>query len=99
MLCSVGSLTYLVRTVLVRKLHLLSKRFIKQLMDGVTPDLYQTELIIVPFPNPLIRSERLSCAGALLGKQSRRQSGSSTFSDFQSNGKPFQSDPSICDGA
>lgn len=70
-------------------------------MDEVTSDLtallYQTELIIVPFTNPLIRLESLSCPGALLGKQTRRQSGSLTFSNFQSNGKQFQSDLSLVD--
>lgn len=44
--------------------------------------LYQTDLIIVPFTNPLIRLESLSCAAALLGKQTRRQSGSSASSNF-----------------
>lgn len=65
-------------------------------MDEVICDLtgllYQTELIIVPFTNPLIRPESLSRPGALLGKQTRRQSGSLTFPNFQSNGKHFQFD-------
>lgn len=65
-------------------------------MEALTSDLtgllYQTDLIIVPFTNPLIRPESLSCPGALLGKQTRRQSGSLTSSNFQSNGKQFQSD-------
>lgn len=73
----------------------------KKLMDEVTSDptglLYQTQLVIVPFTNPLIRLESLSCPGALLGKQTRRQSGSLTFSNFQSNGKQFQPDLSLSD--
>lgn len=96
-------LTYLIRKLWLRscRLRTLSKRAIKELMDEVTSDLtgllYQTELIIVPFTNPLIRPESLSCAGALLGKQTRRQSGSLTFWNFQSNGKLFQSDLSLAD--
>lgn len=55
-------------------------------MDEMTSDLsgllYQIDLIIVPFTNPLIRLESLSCASALLGKQTRRQSGSSASSNL-----------------
>ena len=57
--------------------------------------LYQTQLIIVPFTNPLIRLQSLSHPGALLGKQTRRQSGSLTPSNSQSNWKHFQSDLSL----
>lgn len=96
-------LTYLIRKLWLWscRLRTLSKRAIKELMDEMTSDLtgllYQTELIIVPFTNPLIRPESLSCAGALLGKQTRRQSGSLTLSNFQSNGKLVQSDLSLAD--
>jgi len=70
---------------------LLSKGAIEKLMDEVTFDLtaallYQTELVIVPFTNPLIRLESLSFPGALLGKQTRRQSGSLTFQTFNQTG-------------
>lgn len=55
-------------------------------MDEVTSDLttllYQTELIIVPLSTLLIRPESPE---ALLGKQSSRQSGSSSLTNFQSN--------------
>lgn len=68
-------------------------------MDEVTSDLTGCSIklssLLSPFTNPLIRLESLSCAGALLGKQTRRQSGSLTFLNFQSNVKLFQSDLSL----
>lgn len=89
-------ITYLIK---LRLLSCLSKRAIKELMDVVTSELTGCSIklssLLSPFTNPLIRPESLSCVGALLGKQTRRQSGSLTFLNSQSNGKLFQSDLSL----
>lgn len=59
-------------------------------MDEVTSDLsvlllYQTELIIAPFTNLLIRQQSLSCPPALLSKQTRRQRGSAALETLSVN--------------